>query len=187
MLAVCQLLIPEEGDTGASETSSDVNAQLLNSKICFETIIRLYYLRNGYEGANMTLLHYLAVLSFMALGDIGLSPSAADSASQQDTRGTLILAAKGLYDQGKNYFMSDTVSHVLRNQMAHGDLAILAQYCTTMNEDPALQAARARHVKAQYPLNIVNMTSDPEARRLENMVKQYEHLAVEQAHLATEE
>jgi hypothetical protein len=56
-----------------------------------------------------------------------------------------------------------------------------------MNEDPALQAARARHVKAQYPLNIVNMTSDPEARRLENMVKQYEHLAVEQAHLATEE
>lgn len=200
MFTVCQLLAPNEGaaqlvnplgdaEAHVADPLGDAEVQLVHSKICFETVMRLYYLRNGYEGGNMILLHFLAVLSFMALGEeIGIStPGAIGSAYwQEDTRSTLILTAKGLHEQGMNYFLGATISHVLRNQMAANDAAILDRHCTT-SEDPVLNEARAMHVKAQYPLNIAKMTNDPETQRLENIIKQYESLAVEQTGSGTNE
>lgn len=188
MFTFCQLLIPETGDESLPKTTLDhIRTQFTHSKVCFETVIRLYYLRNGYEGGNMLLLHCLAVLSFTALADLG-SPSSYDvnsSSSFEDSRSTLILTAKGLDDQSKSYFMGATISTVLRGQMAVEDLDILARYCITTGEASRPQEARAQHVKAQYPLNIVKMNTHPESERLETMFKRYEALAIEQAHSAT--
>ncbi|KAJ6782478.1 hypothetical protein PWT90_07884 [Aphanocladium album] len=98
------LSAPDSGDSAApvSNLRDTVEAQMLRSKISHETIIRLYYLRNGFDGANMLFLHCLAVLSFATLAERQSSENATDLTSQEDTRSTLILAAKGLYDQGKN-------------------------------------------------------------------------------------
>ncbi|KAF1737343.1 Nitrogen assimilation transcription factor nirA [Beauveria bassiana] len=180
MSGICQLLISELGDSPVSSLRLAAEAQLVHSKICFETILRLYYLRNGYDGGNMLLLHCLAVLSFNALAERQSPGAVTDLASQEDKRSTLILAAKGLHDQGKNYFMSATISRVLQSQMAPEDLDIVSQYCTSRSEQPTVQQARAEHVKAQYPLNIVNMSDVPEEQRLGNMIKQYEELAIQQ-------
>ncbi|PMB70555.1 Nitrogen assimilation transcription factor nirA [Beauveria bassiana] len=180
MSGICQLLISKLGDSTVSSLRLAAEAQLVHSKICFETILRLYYLRNGYDGGNMLLLHCLAVLSFNALAERQSPGTVTDLASQEDKRNTLILAAKGLHDQGKNYFMSATISRVLQSQMAPEDLDIVSQYCTSHSEQPTVQQARAEHVKAQYPLNIVNMSDVPEEQRLGNMIKQYEELAIQQ-------
>ncbi|KAM3464906.1 hypothetical protein NHJ6243_001972 [Beauveria neobassiana] len=180
MSGICQLLISELGDSPVSSLRLAAEAQLVHSKICFETILRLYYLRNGYDGGNMLLLHCLAVLSFNALAERQSPGAVTDLASQEDKRSTLILAAKGLHDQGKNYFMSATISRVLQSQMAPEDLDIVSQYCTSHSEQPTVQQARAEHVKAQYPLNIVNMSDVPEEQRLGNMIKQQEELAIQQ-------
>lgn len=93
----------------------------------------------------------------------------------------MVLAAKGLYDQGQNFFTSAMILHVLRNQMEADDVDILGRYCMTMGDDPGLKKARVLHVKAQYPLNIVKASNHPETQRLENMFRQYESLAIEQA------
>ncbi|KAM3479772.1 hypothetical protein MY5147_001545 [Beauveria neobassiana] len=173
---------PEAGARLSSEMHGDVEAQLVYSRICFETIMRLYYLRNGYEGSDMILVHFLTVLSFMALGgNTGHSnPGAGAATSQEETRSTLILTAKGLYEQGNNFFVSVTILHVLRIQMAAEDVDILGQYCAAVSDDPGQKKARALYSRAQYPLNIVKMTDTPENQRLENMIKKYEKLSVEQ-------
>ncbi|EJP70441.1 nitrate assimilation regulatory protein nirA [Beauveria bassiana ARSEF 2860] len=173
---------PEAGARLSSEMHGDVEAQLVYSRICFETIMRLYYLRNGYEGSDMILVHFLTVLSFMALGgNTGNSnPGAGAATSQEETRSTLILTAKGLYEQGNNFFVSVTILHVLRIQMAAEDVDILGQYCAAVSDDPGQKKARALYSRAQYPLNIVKMTDTPENQRLENMIKKYEKLGVEQ-------
>jgi hypothetical protein len=171
------------------EIPGKIEAEMVHSKICFETIIRLYYLRHGYEGGNMVLLHFLAVISFMALTkDLGTySRGSMDSASSQDaTRSTLILAAKGLHDQSQNFSISAMILHVLRNQMAAADVNILGGYCTTTSEDPKLSEARGLHIKAQYPLNIVRMTNHPKSQRLEEMLRKSHSQAMDQASSATD-
>ncbi|KAJ3493402.1 hypothetical protein NLG97_g4751 [Lecanicillium saksenae] len=178
MMSVGQLLIPEIGESSASSLRQAVESQLSRSKISFETIMRLYYLRNGYADGNILLLHCLAILSFMTLGEI--QAPAALAAPPEDTRSTIILAAKGLFDLGKNYFISATIFRVLQGQMAPEDVGILSQYCGSGSEPPTVQDAHVAHVKAQYPLTIVSMTNVPERHRLENMIKDLMELAVEQ-------
>lgn len=181
MMSLCLLIILKPGRPALSKTSRAVEAQLLQSEVCFKTILQLYFVQNGFKKGNMLILHCLTVLAFMALRQTESSiSSTSDGTSEKSTRSTLILAAKGLNDQGKNYFISTTIFCVLRSQMADRDRGILASYCAISSEDPALQEARMRHVKAQYPLNIANLSGDPEARWLENMVRKYEELAVQQ-------
>lgn len=190
MSTILRNLISELQKTGPPETLDDIEAQLVHSKVCFETIIRLYYLRNGYEGGNMILLHCLAVLSFMALASDLVSSNAGttdSSSSQEAARSTLILAAKGLYDQGQNFFISAMILHVLRKQMDAYDADILGRHTITMGEDPRLNKARVSHVRTLYPLNIVKSSSHQESQRLENLFKEYESLAIDQAGSGTDE
>ncbi|KAJ3499538.1 hypothetical protein NLG97_g249 [Lecanicillium saksenae] len=177
---ICQLLIPEIAAAPVLDLRHVVEAQLLHSKISFETLTELYYLRNGFDSGNMMLLYCLAVLSFATLAERQSAKTVTDLESMEDTRSTFILAAKGLHDQGKNYFMSAIISRILQSQLPPEDVDILSQYCCLRNEPTTVQEARAAHVRAQYPLSIVNMTDVPEGQGLENMIKKYEELALKQ-------
>ncbi|KAM3493384.1 hypothetical protein MY3957_003297 [Beauveria namnaoensis] len=139
-------------------------------------------LRNGFEGNDMILVHFLTVLSFMALGgDVGnSSPGARTATSQEEIRSTLIPAAKGLCERGKNFFVSVTILHILRNQMAAEDVDILSRYCAAASDGSGGKKARALYSRAQYPVNIVKITQAPENQRLEIMIKKYEELSMEQ-------
>ncbi|KAM6510043.1 hypothetical protein FALCPG4_017674 [Fusarium falciforme] len=75
---------------------------LRDSKLHFEILMRLYFLRHGYEYSDTYLTHTLAVLAFMALGRLNsaVDPTAGSSIDEsEDLISTIFLAAKGLADQ----------------------------------------------------------------------------------------
>ncbi|SCO92559.1 uncharacterized protein FRV6_16687 [Fusarium oxysporum] len=174
VINLCELLVPSAKESEAGQTSEEILAQLSHSRICFETIMRLYYLRHGFASADTYIAHDLAVLGFMALGKL----KDAGGIQNEDLRSTLLLAAKGLGDQGRNYYLPFTLFHVIHGEMSEEDTALLHQFITSWKEDVISKQVRAKHVQAQYPCDIVKITNYPDSKRLGNLIKQYADLAI---------
>ncbi|KAF4340441.1 nitrate assimilation regulatory nirA [Fusarium beomiforme] len=177
VINLCELLVPSGKESEADQTSEETLAQLSHSRICFETIMRLYYLRHGFESADAYMAHDLAVLGFMALGKL----KDGGRVQNEDLRSTLLLAAKGLGDQGRNYYFPFTLFHVIQGEMSEEDKALLHQFMTSLKEDVISRQVRAKHVQAQYPCDIIKITDYPESKRLGNLIKQYVNLAISEA------
>src|SRR6202000_2793882 len=96
---------------------------LAESKRSFETILRLYYLRHGFESSGIYVAHGLNVLANMALARVKF---ATESSGEEldDARSTLFLAAKGLNEQGKNYYLTYVLFRVLVQEMDPADVRI---------------------------------------------------------------
>lgn len=140
----------------------------MTSQICFEALLRLCSLRNGFEGSSPLLVHASTVLSFMALSNMA---SNVPNASREDIISTLILAIKGVCDQSKNYFICASILDILQQQMPSKEQAILVGLCTTKGEDAELKAARVTYVKAaQNPINTMKLTDDAESRWLRKLI-----------------
>src|SRR5947207_9258861 len=77
-------------------------------KMCFETLIRLYYLRHGSETASIIFVHFLAFMSFTYTAILKNPTFSSATPSVDDAQAALILAAKCLSDQGRNYYVSET-------------------------------------------------------------------------------
>ena len=170
--------------------------------------MRLYYLRHGFEYSDTYLTHHLAILAFMTSGqmkridgtsgaDLNGSASTPAPASglpngfdedndnghdhEDDIRSTMILAAKGLSDQGRNYYTPLALSQVLRREMSEADADALYKWINVRRDDDtdATSHGRAKHVQAQYPVGLVNLADDPEKQRLGNIIKKYADLAMD--------
>ncbi|RFN54940.1 nitrate assimilation regulatory protein nira [Fusarium flagelliforme] len=181
VINLCELLVASAKESEASRTSEEILAQLSHSRICFETIMRLYYLRHGFASADTYIAHDLAVLAFMALGKL----KDGGGAPKEDSRSTLLLAAKGLGDQGRNYYFPFTLFHVINGEMSEEDTALLYQFMTSWKDDGVSKQVRAKHVQAQYPCDIVKITNYPDSKRLGNLIKQYADLAISEAQSPT--
>lgn len=150
-----------------------------HSAICFETLLRLYYLRHSFQSADAYLIQPMLETGFAAirrLKAMKLTPAEIDAA-----RGALTLAAKGLIDQGKIYQIHHTVFHVLAGEMSEEDSSLTHRLLDIRNEDNSSSQMRAKHVQAQYVCNIVDITEDPEQQRLGNLIAKYDKLAVKEA------
>jgi len=183
MAKVCELSIPEE--LCSAEHQEDIQDTLEKSRACFEAITRLYYLRHGYEQTDSFMSHALYVLSFMAVSKVhsvseSIKDTAADSARDNldVARSTLILAAKGLNDQARNYYMPFTVFHLVLKNMAPQDLDILYTLANVRRESVGMSQERAKHVQALYPIEVVSMVNHPDRKRMGDLIKEYAGLAL---------
>ncbi len=79
----------------SSETDHIRNVLANEATAHLETLIRLYFLRHGFESFDPFLVHPLNVLGFSALNRFNASPAASDVDA---IRSTIVLAAKGMYD-----------------------------------------------------------------------------------------
>ena len=103
----------------------------------FETLIRLYYLRHGFDYADTFLGQPLIQLGFMSLNRVQAltsgsnsncpAPDPSSSALLAATRSTLALAAKGMHDQGRSHFIDQVTLRVLRAKMGPDERQLLAQ------------------------------------------------------------
>lgn len=166
-----------------TSSPSKPDARVVHSRACFEIILRLYYLRHGFEYSDTYMTHEMTVLAFIALDQLKSLGSKSDRSSKassgsDDIRSTLLLAAKGLSDQGKNYYMPFTLFHIVRNEMDTENVDILYKWMNVRQDDDATSQVRARHVQAQYPVNTINVTDHPERQRLGDVIKKYAELAL---------
>lgn len=158
-------------DDTAGTFTATADTLLTNSNLCFETLMRLYYLRHGFEGCDAYLTHTLAVLAFTALNWLESPASSLSTMEIEGIRGTLILSAKGLNDQGQNYHLPRTIFHLLHSSMAAEDEAITSRTTSVRLDDESDNDLRTEYIQAQYPINITNITESPEDMRLSNIIK----------------
>jgi hypothetical protein len=170
----------------ASDASGTAETSLRNGVVCpdeilvdawvrLETIFRLYYLRHGFEFFDPTMVQFQSLLGFMSIKTLASrrSSSLAPDQAIDALRSTLVLAAKGVYEYGRNSYLGETVSRLLRSAMAEEDLRLLKRVVDVSSEDGDRSALMAQHVRAQFPVNIFSIAEDPTARRVSNLISAY--------------
>ena len=181
MVKLWELLVADLDMIPESPPPDTPHAGLAHSKMCFDTLIRLYYLRHGFEGADLTLPTYLVALSSMSAAKLKtLTFSAASSsAAVDDVRSTLILSTKGLHDQRQNYSVCQTLRHLIEQQMSSKDIELMWKFLHESKEASEAQHLRASHLQSQAPVYIVKITEDPKNEHLSNWIKLYADLSLE--------
>jgi hypothetical protein len=156
--------------------SRDITAQATAQ---LETLLRIYYMRHGFEAYDaMLLVHlvHLANVTLARLAQIERTPDPPE-ASLEDTetlRSTLILCLKGLHDQSKNFYLSGVVFDVMKNRLSPENRNLVGRFVTLADsnvEDRSMD--RSQRIISDYVIPVVNLNEHPDAGRLANMVLEF--------------
>ncbi|KAI1479411.1 hypothetical protein F4774DRAFT_381918 [Daldinia eschscholtzii] len=143
-----------------------------HSKICFETLLRVYYLRHGFESLDVTLVQLLALLGFSALRDI--SSVEKGTTTHGAIQSTLLLCAKGLWEQGQNYYVAEVVFRLFR-QCLSADDAQLFKETTEIEENDGRSNHMPLEIRSKWPFGIFSMADENCDRTLDHFVRWWEH------------
>jgi hypothetical protein len=141
------------------------------SKASLQTLVHMFYHRHGFEAYYIFLLQVLVQLGFDALERLR-TPEAQQEhfpAVMKATRATLILCAKGLRDQGRNFFLSELVFRILRDKMNPVDVKLLKDWAHIKDEEKR-EHSMMEHVHGEYPVNVEGISSDPTDHRLSSLL-----------------
>jgi hypothetical protein len=155
-----------------------------------ETVLRLYYLRHGFVRGDSFLGHPLNLLALTSLRQLlnttttttSSFPSNPDLAT---TRATLILAAKGIYDQGRNYFINHAVLRLIKQKMGEVEREMLGRvigesareeegghgHGGVWDVDNPGEEEVLRKVRSKVLPLAVGFGEDPEVNRLEYLIE----------------
>lgn len=177
-----------------SETSIDTEASLFSgtnpadilseAKIRLETLLRLYYLRHGFEEFDLYLIAVLNLVFYYSV-ERGKESSHGSAASHDDHSSTVILCAKGAHDQGQNHFLGQTVLLILRDLMSEKDLSLLHQYINVPSNTTREVISRSSNIQSMWPSGTTSITSDPEQHILNRLLEQYVGLSLEDSNSDT--
>lgn len=130
------------------------------AKACLETLVRLAYLRHGFESYDPALLTYVQLLAWSSLGDYRQLQGNNDSAAQRDVvRSTLLLCAKAMWDQGRNYFLAETVFRLFKSSLPGQDeVRLLREVVADVEDEQARVAQMIQEVRSDMPVGIFSAT-----------------------------
>jgi hypothetical protein len=142
------------------------------SKASLQTLLHMFYHRHGFEAYYIFLLQVLVQLGFDSVRKLQ-SPEANQQhfpAVMKATRATLILCAKGLRDQGRNFFLSELVFRILRDKMNPVDVKLLQDWANIKDEEK-MERNMMDHVHSEYPVYVESITEDPTEQRLHRLLR----------------
>ena len=97
----------------------------------------------------------------------------------EDLRSTLILMAKGLYNQRRNHYLAEALFRVIRGRMSPPELTLL-RGIMTLNEDKEIERKdMAQAVRSHWPVSVVKKKEDLDSHILTNLVENYAHMNIE--------
>ena len=164
----------EPNHTGAFQKHSGFSPPRIfaASKASLHTLLHMFYHRHGFEAYYIFLLQVLVQLGFDSIERLR-TPEAQQqhfAAVMKATRATLILCAKGLRDQGRNFFLSELVFRILRDRMNPADVKLLEDWAHIKDED-SREKSMIEHAYSEYPVNVEAITSDPTDQRLHRLLQ----------------
>lgn len=191
----------DDNDNSNKNTSEDTGATTHVSRTGpaamrhLETVARLYYVRHGFEGCDSSLAYFLALLASISLraleGGGNGARLAAGRGSPEILRSTLVLAMKGLHDQGRNLHVCKVLFRLLRDRMQPAEADILGRFVISSvdgvgagggdggGEGEESEADLALHTRSRFPVPVVKMGEDLDAALLENLVEKYQAVSLE--------
>ncbi|RYO09559.1 hypothetical protein AA0119_g978 [Alternaria tenuissima] len=161
-------------DRGAFEIDASFSPARLYaaSKASLQTLLHMFYHRHGFETYYIFLLPILVQLGFDSIERLR-TPEAQQEhfpPIMKATRATLILCAKGLRDQGRNFFLSELVFRILQDEMNPVDVKLLKDWARIKDEDKR-EKSMLEHVHSEYPVNVQSISSNPADRRLNRLLQ----------------
>ncbi|KAG7405461.1 Nitrogen assimilation transcription factor nirA [Fusarium oxysporum f. sp. rapae] len=147
-----------------------VQKVLGDAKIKLETLLRLYYLRHGFESYDIFIIILLAFIGFM-------HAKALDSSEMVDLesrRSTVVLVAKGLGDQSNNCYLARVVFHLLKGRIGSKNDFLLKE--VGIAEEDGEEKAMEEQVNSSWPIDLEWINIDPEKNRLDNLIRKTKDL-----------
>ncbi|KAK8023274.1 Nitrogen assimilation transcription factor nit-4 [Apiospora marii] len=144
-----------------------------------QTLIRLYYLRHGFESMDLFLVVPLVHAGFHCIDDIHTHGDRLPPERLEVLRSTLILIAKGLHSQRSNHYLAEALFRVVRGRMRLQEASLLK---TTLHFDEGeddRKSAMVQAVRSHWPVTVVKKKEDLDEHILGNLVENYAHLNVE--------
>ncbi|KAK6210877.1 hypothetical protein LQW54_005752 [Pestalotiopsis sp. IQ-011] len=133
---------------------------VMQSKRSLETLIRLYYLRHGFESYDPTMIFFVSLLAWNSLRDykqlISLDPKSPHS---DETLSTLVLCAKFLWEQGANHFLSEVVFFLLKSSLpSRHEVRHLREVVDAEEDAGPRLALMVQEVRSEWPVGIFSTT-----------------------------
>ncbi|KAH7186633.1 hypothetical protein DER44DRAFT_816856 [Fusarium oxysporum] len=158
------------------ETKPRLSTAVAYALRCLETVLRLYYLRHSFEHGDTYLTYFLSILANTTIENMNRdSVSPDDVEALKILRATLILAVKGLYDQGQHVYVSSAMCRLIRDRMTNEDMNALRRHTTWKDDQPLVP----HYVRSTFPVTIVMLDEDWQMETVENLAKKYDQLALE--------
>lgn len=98
-----------------------------------------------------------------------------DVEALETLRATLLLAVKGLYDQGQHVYVSSVMCRLIRDHMTKKDMTALRRYTTWKNVQPLVP----HYVRSTFPVTVVTLEEDWNLEAVDILARKYDQLALE--------
>ncbi|KAJ0330169.1 hypothetical protein COL922a_012466, partial [Colletotrichum nupharicola] len=147
------------------------------AKKYLQTLIRLYYLRHGYEAMNLFLVIPLMLTGYDCINAILEEKSGHQI---EILRSTLILVAKGLQNQRRNHYLAEALFRVIGGRMLPQEVALLRSSMTFDDEQEMEKHDMVQAVRSHWPVSIVKKQEEVDEHILTHLVESYGSMNVEE-------
>lgn len=147
-----------------------------------QTLVRVYYLRHGYEAMDLFIVIPLMLFASDCVDALDTANIHTPSGELELLRSTLIFVAMGLFTQRKNHYLANALFYVIRGRMRPEDVALFRRVgnidANVLNGQPDMAVA----VRSHWPVSVVKK-EEKDKLVLKNLVDSYARLNVERRNL----
>ncbi|KAF0638647.1 hypothetical protein FPSE5266_04706 [Fusarium pseudograminearum] len=147
-----------------------------SAKKNIQTLVRLYFLRHGFEAMDLFMVIPLVMIGFESANLINHETPADEIES---LRAILILVAQGLYHQRRNHYLAQVLFRVIRGKMRKQEIGLLESSMALGLGDVDRDSELAVAVRSEWPVTTVKKQEEIESRVLSNLVKSFGDMSVE--------
>ncbi|KAI1075384.1 hypothetical protein F5B20DRAFT_595127 [Whalleya microplaca] len=166
------LIHPSEFSPTEKRTTEEI---LWDAQLSLETVIRLYYLRYGFDAFDSWVVQPVSSLAFIRQKYLNENR---ESPIRDAILSTVILCGKGLRDQGQNFHLAEIVFRLLRDGMLAEDARVLTSYVKS-DVPGASQRKQSGPVRSFWPVKVASVTDDPRLLRLSRFMDQLQDSTID--------
>jgi hypothetical protein len=160
----------------ATTKESSPHRIVASAKKNLHTLVRLYFLRHGFEVMDLFIAIPLMMIGYESINIINDDPPADEIES---LRATLILVAQGLYCQRRNYYLAQVLFRVIRGKMRTQEIGLLENSMALKLGDVDRESELAVAVRSQWPVTNVKKQEDIKPHVLNNIIDSFGDMHVE--------
>lgn len=118
----------------------------------YETVMRLYYLRHGFDAPNSFLVNFMGHLGQMAIDKIEAASPSSTMTELNHYKSTILLVAKGLYEQGSSHYVAMVVFRLQLKLMRQEEVEMLRRLVRIEMQEELDVDGRLKHpVQSDWP------------------------------------
>ncbi|KAM0250860.1 hypothetical protein ACHAP5_002079 [Fusarium lateritium] len=150
---------------------------IASAKRNLQTLVRLYYLRHGFEAMDLFIVIPLMVIGYDAIDAI---KDGVPEGETETLRSTLILVAQGLYNQRRNHYLAQALFRVVRGRMCPQEVSLLKSSMALEKGEVDPEPEMVVAVRSHWPVSVVKKREDMKSQFLGNLVENIGNLNVEE-------